>query len=74
MSWLLLQAELKLSRSAADLKMAAADYAVAKRKEEIALMEEAAARIATSQLAQQIGGAYTNTAKDRFKFTGQGTH
>ena len=56
-------AELKLARKAEDLKVAAADYAVAKRKEEIALMEEAAARIATSQLAQQIGGAYTNTAK-----------
>ena len=56
-------AELRLSRSAADLKVAAADYAVAKRKEEIALMEEAAARIATSQLAQQMGGAYTNTAR-----------
>ena len=58
------QAELRLSRSAHDLKLAAADYAVAKRKEEIALMEEAAARIATSQLAQNIGGAYTNTAKE----------
>ena len=57
-------AELNLARSAADLKRAAADYAVAKRKEEIALMEEAAARIATSQLAQQVGGAYTNTAKE----------
>ena len=58
------QAELRLARSAADLKIAAADYAVAKRKEEIALMEEAAARIATSQLAQQVGGAYTNTARE----------
>ena len=57
------QAELMLSRAAADLKIAAADYAVEKRKEEIKLMEEAAARLATSMLAQQLGGAYTNTAK-----------
>ena len=57
------QAELTLSRAAADLKIAAADYAVEKRKEEIKLMEEAAARLATSMLAQGIGGAYSNTAK-----------